>query len=147
MVALILSGATAIPLESEMKLLLWILHRFSITSGAIHDWLSRVYSALADTNARYPFISYGFDWLAFGHFVIAITFVGVLRDPIRNRWVLQFGMIAAALVIPYALVLGQFRGIPIFWRLIDCSFGVFAFPLLWYAYRASIRLEQLTKQA
>jgi hypothetical protein len=28
------------------------------------------------------------------------------------------------MVIPFALVAGYFRGIPIWWRLIDCSFGI-----------------------
>jgi len=45
--------------------------------------------------------------------------------------VLIFGLIACAGVIPLALIAGQIRGIPIYWRLIDCSFGVFgAIPLL-----------------
>jgi hypothetical protein len=40
-------------------------------------------------------------------------------------------LIACAGVIPLALIAGQIRGIPLPWRLIDCSFGVFgALPLL-----------------
>ncbi|MEN6577115.1 MAG: hypothetical protein ABFD90_12285 [Phycisphaerales bacterium] len=27
-------------------------------------------------------------------------------------------------MIPWALVFGPIRGIPLFWRMIDCSFGV-----------------------
>jgi hypothetical protein len=37
--------------------------------------------------------------------------------------VIEFAMIACLLVIPYALVAGELRGIPVWWRLIDCSFG------------------------
>ena len=33
-------------------------------------------------------------------------------------------MIACALVIPAALIMGAIRNIPIWWRLIDCAFGV-----------------------
>jgi hypothetical protein len=50
---------------------------------------------------------------------------------VKNVWVVQFGLIACAGVIPLALIAGQIRGIPWWWRLIDCSFGVFgAVPLL-----------------
>ena len=45
----------------------------------------------------------------------------------RNRWLFDFGLIACVLVIPFALVFGAVRGIPFWWRLIDCSFGVFGF--------------------
>ncbi len=92
---------------------------------ALHVWLRRVYDALSDTNHRYPFLAYGTDWLAFAHLVIAIAFIGPLIDPVRNKWVLTFGVIACAGVIPLALIAGYIRGIPFFWRLIDCSFGVF----------------------
>lgn len=50
--------------------------------------------------------------------------MGPLRDSVRNVWVVTFGMIACVLVVPYALVFGAVRGIPFWWRLIDCSFGV-----------------------
>jgi hypothetical protein len=42
-----------------------------------------------ETGRRFPFVTYGTDWLAFGHFVIALAFVGALRDPVRNRWLYQ----------------------------------------------------------
>lgn len=97
--------------------------------GAL-DWLG------ADGPARdQPPVSlhgYGTDWLAFAHFVIAIAFVGALREPVRNRWLFDFGLIAAGLVIPFALLAGGLRGIPFYWRWIDCSFGVGAALPLWY---------------
>jgi hypothetical protein len=40
--------------------------------------------------------------------------------------------IAFVLVTPYVLVFGSLRGIPFWWRLIDCSFGVFGFIPLWF---------------
>jgi hypothetical protein len=90
-----------------------------------------VYYALCNTNRQYPFLAYGTDWLAFAHLVIAIVFVGPYRDPVRNKWVITFGLIACAGVIPLALIAGQIRAIPVAWRLIDCSFGVFGgIPLL-----------------
>lgn len=121
-VALIISGATAIPLEAELTLLArWIGH----------PWIIKVRDGLIDTYSRYPFIGYGTDWLAFGHFAIAIAFIGPLRDPVRNIWVIEFGMIACVLIIPFALIMGEVRGIPMGWRFIDCSFGIFGFVPLW----------------
>ena len=72
------------------------------------------------------------DGLAFGHVVIAIAFVGAWREPIRNQWLYRFGMIACVAVIPWALVFGALRGIPLWWRAIDCSFGIVGyFPCRW----------------
>ena len=135
---LVLSGATAIPLEAELKIMAqWVAG----TSGP-DLWLQKVSNALVDTNAKYPFIAYGTDWLAFAHFVIAIAFIGPLRDPVKNIWVVEFGMIACVLVIPFALVMGGVREIPFGWRLIDCSFGVFGIIPLWFCRRL---IKQLAK--
>ena len=75
---------------------------------------------------------YGTDWLAFGHFVIAIAFVGALRDPVGNHWRFDLGLIASGLVIPFALVFDVVVGIPVGWRLVDCSFGMFGLIPLWF---------------
>jgi len=148
-VGLVLSGATAIPLERELG---WLIRGLgaeqSVNAPASTEppdwavWLLRVREALRDTNAKYPFVAYGFDWLAFGHFVIAIGFVGALRDPVRNIWLFQFGMIACVLLVPYAFVFGGLRGIPIPWRLIDCSFGVLGFIPLWLCQRSAAELAE-----
>jgi hypothetical protein len=125
---LVASGVTAFPLEAELR---WLTNalRAGWASGLAQStrllpWLDRVTAALTATNRQYPFLAYGTDWLAFAHLVIAVAFVGPWRDPVRNRWVLEFGLIACAGVIPLALIAGPFRGIPLGWRLIDCSFGV-----------------------
>ena len=86
--------------------------------------IEKVYMGVYDTNKNYPFIAYGYDWLAFAHFVLAILFIGPLRDPVRNKWIIEFGIIACILIIPFAFIAGHFRGIPFWWRLIDCSFGI-----------------------
>lgn len=135
-VGLVLSGATAIPLPGELNLLV------SFLGPATGQWLVRVQGALTQTQEQYPFLFYGTDWLAFGHFVIAIAFLGALRDPVRNRWLFDFGLIACVLVIPYALVFGGLRGIPFWWRLIDCSFGVLGFILLWFCRKWTAELER-----
>ena len=86
---------------------------------------------LSDTYAKYPFIAYGTDWLAFAHIVLAILFFGPLKDPVKNIWVIEFGIIACVLVVPFAIIFGKIRDLPYLWTIIDCSFGVLGIiPLL-----------------
>jgi hypothetical protein len=149
-IALVLSGLTAFPLETELRWIVDVLGRgqpaeLSPQSDMLR-WLINVRDALVVTNTRYPFLAYGTDWLAFAHLVIAIAFIGPLRDPVRNRWVVSFGLIACATVVPLALVAGALRGIPFFWRLIDCAFGLGGIALLWPCLRAIDELELLSPQ-
>jgi hypothetical protein len=137
---LALSGLTAFPLEWELSLLT------PLTEGGpdfISDWAAKVYGAIRETNAKYPFMSYGTDWLAFAHLVIAVAFIGPLRDPVRNVWVVQFGMIACVMIFPLAFIAGAVRGIPFYWQLVDCSFGVLGFIPLWICHRKIKRLERI----
>lgn len=148
MAGLVISGVTAFPLETELR---WVANLINAdarlgTSG-FAAWIVRVRDGLIDTNAKYPFLAYGTDWLAFAHLVIAVAFVGPLRDPVRNVWVVQFGMVACAMVIPLALIAGAVRGIPIGWRMIDCSFGLFGIIPLWICYREIRRLKDETPTA
>ena len=141
---LVVSGATAIPLETEIKLLTRIIganDNASLEQSDLLRWLAQVRDGLIATNAKYPFIAYGTDWLAFAHFVIAVAFIGPLRDPVKNVWVVEFGMIACVLVVPFALVMGSVRGIPLGWRLIDCSFGIFGIIPLWFCRRLIIKRQ------
>ena len=135
MAGLVLSGITAFPLEHELRWLVAVLHapEFQHIAAVKHflPWIDCVTRAVAATNASYPFLSYGTDWLAFAHLVIAVAFIGPYIDPVRNNWLIAFGLIACAAVIPLALIAGYVRGIPLGWRWIDCSFGIFgAIPLL-----------------
>lgn len=141
MIALAFSGATAFALETELH---WLVDVWPAGNNAAYSWLDRVYRALQDTNARYPFMAYGYDWLAFAHLVIALAFVGVLRDPVRNRWVVEFGMLACIAVFPLAFIAGAIRGIPFYWRLIDCSFGVIGLIPLAICHRKIRALERLS---
>jgi hypothetical protein len=146
-VALVVSGVTALPLQTELELLArWLgadhATGAGTTSGFV-EWIVRVRDALRDTNAKYPFLAYGTDWLAFAHLVIAIAFIGALRHPLRNAWLLKFGMIASVLILPWALITGEVRGIPIYWRLIDCAFGVGGFIPCWLCHRWTHELERI----
>ena len=103
------SGLTAIPIDIELS--------------------------CRQVNGQYPFLLLGYDWLAFAHFVLAILLVGPYKDPIKNIWVIEFGLIDCVLIFPLAFIAGHFRGIPIGWQLFDCSFGVFGFIPLWICYQ------------
>jgi hypothetical protein len=146
-VGLIASGLTAFPLQWELDVLARLAGiapdvRPENYPGLQH-WIALVHAGLDDTYAKYPFMAYGTDWLAFAHIVIGIAFVGAVRDPARNLWVITWGMIACMLVVPLALVCGPYRGIPFYWQLIDCSFGVFGIIPLWLARRYAVQLERM----
>ncbi|MGV3773827.1 MAG: hypothetical protein ACO1QB_13065 [Verrucomicrobiales bacterium] len=136
---LVISGVTAIPLQTEANALAQLFGINSVPRAEwnmLQKWLHTVQIGLNETGYRFPFLYYGTDWLAFGHLMIALVFAGPWIDPVRNKWVIHFGVIACLLVIPFALVFGAIRGIPFFWRLIDCSFGVFGIIPLWITLRA-----------
>ena len=125
---LVLSGISALPLQWELSL----LDPWFGRSETIGNFISHVRNGIDQTYAQFPFFGYGTDWLGFGHFVIAAFFVLPFADPIKYRAVLYVGVVACAGVIVLALIAGPIRGIPFFWTLIDCSFGIFgAIPLLY----------------
>ena len=134
---LLLSGVTAFPLEHEVR---WGCQLLGIPPGS-GGWLDRVRAGLEHTNADFPFLAYGTDWLAFAHLALAVLFVGPYRDPARTVWVIDFGLIACVGVVLLAMIAGPIRGIPFGWRCIDCSFGVLAALPLWVARRAAVRLS------
>jgi hypothetical protein len=153
-VGLVLSGATAMPIVNEVAWLTDFCGARALvetpTSTNPPDWavwLCRIDDALREIDSKHPFVAYGFDWLAFGHFMLALAFVWVWREPVRNRWLFDFGLIACALVIPFALIAGHFRGIPVWWRVIDISFGVVGAVPLWLARRDAEMCVELERTA
>jgi hypothetical protein len=145
-VGLVLSGVTAFPLLHELELLGQMLGIGADAPAASQQglayWIATVRDGLRATYASYPWLAYGTDWLAFGHIIIALFFVGAWRDPVANAWVLKVGLVACAGVIPLALICGPIRGIPVYWRLIDCSFGIFGALPLWYCLQLTARLRE-----
>ena len=133
---LVLSGISALPLQWELS----ILDRWTgsgqtaptFVPQRIGDFISFVHSGIEKTYAEFPFFGYGTDWLGFAHFVIALFFVLPFVNPLKYRAVLYVGMVACAGIIVLAIVAGPVRGIPVFWTVIDCSFGIFgAIPLIY----------------
>jgi hypothetical protein len=148
MLSLVISGVTAFPLETEIKILGKIIGIFPDVSpetySGLKGWIATVKEGIINTNSNYPFLAYGTDWLAFSHIVIAIAFIGLYIDPVRNKWIIYFGMIACLGVIPLALICGAIRKIPFYWQLIDCSFGVFGCIPLYLMHRYVNKLEKIT---
>jgi len=138
-VLLILSGVTAFPIETELA---FLIQHVSSFPEFMQTWLRTIYDEVKTVNINYPHLSYGTDWLAFAHIVIATVFIGPLINPVKNIWVIQFGMIACIMVFPLALIAGPIRQIPFFWQLIDCSFGVFGLIPLYITHK-NIRLLEL----
>ncbi|TCJ14295.1 hypothetical protein EPD60_09855 [Flaviaesturariibacter flavus] len=137
-IALLLSGLTVWPADAELRFAL----RITGTEGAVGQWLQRVHSAYTRVGSESGFLFYGYDWLAFAHVILAGLFVGPWLDPVRNRWVIQFGLGACAAILPLAFICGTLRGIPFWWQLVDCSFGVFGAALLCPCHRLALQLER-----
>jgi hypothetical protein len=125
--ALIGSGATAIFPREGLRLLSPLFSQgsaFQAVWPAMAEWLSLVHRAIEQTYASYPFLAYGYDWLAFGHFIISIPFLMALRNPLQHAWVITYGICACLAVLPFSIVFGAIRGIPLFWRGVDTMFGI-----------------------
>lgn len=144
-VGLVVSGITAFPLRWELDCLAsW----FGVggnadlgSLGGLRYWIAYVHKGLEESYTAYPFLAYGTDWLAFAHIAIAVFFIGPLREPTKHEWTLTSGIICCLGVIPLAMVCGPLRGIPLYWRLIDCSFAVFGSIPLIYCLVISRRLK------
>lgn len=137
-----LAGVTAFPLVWETGLLVRWLGATPASPG-LAGWIATVREGLVATDARYPYLAYGTDWLAFGHLVIASAFWGPIKDPVKNRFIVRWGMFACVGTIPVILVCGPLRGIPTFWWPIDLAFGVVGLVPLIVVDRAIGELERL----
>ncbi|MET9363966.1 hypothetical protein ABZX93_24065 [Streptomyces sp. NPDC006632] len=148
-VCLVLSGLTAFPLVHELHWTQSLLRDTPLGDRlpGLSAWIDRVRAGLDSADTDHPFLLYGTDWLAFAHLVIAVAFYGVLRDPVRNVWVVEFAMIACAGILPVALICGPIRGIPFWWSVIDMSFGVFGVIPLYVVRRRIKALEAMTGPA
>jgi hypothetical protein len=146
--------------HSQLHSILPIIHRlngctFNWDGVSLDEWASPVLPAflqMAPPSYLRPgcewevSLSYGTDWLAYAHLVIAIAFIGPLRDPIKNIWVIQWGMICCLCVFPLAFIAGAVRGVPVYWQLVDCSLGVIGGILLYLCYRRIVKLRSILER-
>ncbi len=148
MLGLFLAGVTAFPLLAEVNFLADLLTDGSgnldpAAYAGLTAWILTVREGLDVTYARYPFIAYGTDWLAFGHLMIMLFFILPYREPARYEGVLWVGVWMSVLVFPLAFICGPIRGIPWYWQLVDCAFGLLCIPPLLYALHHTRRLPQV----
>jgi hypothetical protein len=138
---LILGGITAFPVRTELS---WVCSWWPEHNSVFYHWIQKCSIAINHTDNSYPYLAYGYDWLAFAHIIIAVFFLGVIKDPVRNIWILEAGVIACILVVPLAFAAGYIRQIPIGWRLTDCSFGVVGLIPLIICIKYTDRLEKIS---
>lgn len=81
-VALAMSGITAFPIQTELQYLADHKH---LLPDFMEPWIMEVYTGIKNTYNQYLFIGYGTDWLAFAHLVIAINFIGPLKNPVKKH--------------------------------------------------------------
>lgn len=139
-IALMVSGLTAVPLEWATR---WLADTVRFWGEPWSGWAEHVALAVAHVGASYPMLFYGTDWLAFAHVVIAMAFIGPYRDPIQNRWVVEWGLWCCLLVLPLAFLWAPVRGIPFVWRCVDASFGVFGAVPLWLVLQRINRMSSV----
>ncbi|HSU30337.1 MAG TPA: hypothetical protein VLJ11_03800 [Bryobacteraceae bacterium] len=83
---LVISGVTAVPLQTELDGLVTILPKEALhpigASTGLQPWIELAAKGITETNIRYPFLSHGTDWLAFAYLVIAVAFIGPIVIPL-----------------------------------------------------------------
>ncbi len=143
---LFVSGVTVWPALPELR---WGERFFwgdaEPVAGSLHAFVVEVIGALEVTQKEHPYLMYGYDWLAFAHVCLAILFAGAMRDPVRNIWIVQCGLIMCALVPVLAGICGPLRGMPSYWFFIDAAFAPAAAVPLVIALR-DIRAEERLRE-
>lgn len=143
---LLVSGITVWPAGPELKLAVQIAWGNSAPTGVLHSFVLQAIVGLESMQENYPFMLYAHDWLAFAHIVLAILFAGAIKDPVRNVWIVQCGLIMCALVPILAGICIPIRGIPFIWFWIDCAFAPAAALPLWIALKDIKKAEQDIRQ-
>ena len=134
---LFVSGVTVWPAISELNFALSIL-----PESGLKSFVLQVKEGLQSVNETHPYLMYGYDWLAFAHICLSILFLGAIKDPVRNKWIVQCGLIMCALIPVLSLICIPLRGIPFYWFIFDFLFAPGAAIPLVIALRDIIKAEQ-----
>jgi hypothetical protein len=138
---LFMSGLTVWPAVPELKMAVRMVWGDGEPTGVLHGFILQAIEGIESVEENYPFMLYAHDWLAFAHIVLAILFAGAIRDPVRNIWIVQCGLIMCALVPVLAGICIPIRGLPLVWFWVDFSFAPAAALPLWIAPRDIRRAE------
>ena len=141
MTGLLISGLTCFPVVTELQ---WARTIFAAWGTPLPPFIAQVIAGVSSTSVEHPFLFYGFDWLGFAHILFALLFYGVYKDPVKNIWVTQFGIIACLAIFPLAFIAGPLRGIPFWWQVVDSSFGIIGLVVMWPVYTMTKTLETNT---
>lgn len=134
-ILLALSGITAFPLVTEVDFMMTHLNFFP---AYFHGWIRTIHESVHQTPS---IVLYGTDWLAFAHIIIGLFFVGVYQNPVRNKFIVEVGIVACIAVLPLAFICGPIRHIPFYHQIIDCCFGLLGLIPLFYVRRKIKFLE------
>jgi len=144
---LLVSGITIWPVAAELKTVVRIVWGQSEPTGVLHEFILQAIEGIESIQANYSFMLYAHDWLAFAHIVLAILFAGAIRDPVRNVWIVQCGLIMCALIPVLAGICIPIRGLPLRWFWLDFAFAPAAGLPLWIALRDIRRAEKLSAES
>ena len=109
---LLVSGITVWPAVPELRFAVQMVWGNAQPTGTLHGFLWRAIEGLETVQAHYPFMLYAHDWLVFAHVALAILFLGAIRDPVRNVWIVECGLIMCALIPVLAVVCIPAPGVP-----------------------------------
>lgn len=139
---LLVSGVTVWPAVPELKLAVRMVWGPAAPVGVLHAFVLRAIEGLEHVQANYPFMLYAHDWLAFAHIMLAFLFAGAIKDPVRNKWIVQCGLVMCASIPLLAGVCIPIRGLPSCWFWIDFAFAPAAAWPLWIALRDILKVER-----
>src|SRR5260221_13392171 len=87
---LFISGATALPIRTEVAVAARILGEDFRPSGSmpppVAAWLGVLRDAVETTARQAPLMFYGTDWLPFRPFMIGPALISAGRDALRHRY-------------------------------------------------------------
>jgi hypothetical protein len=132
---LLVSGVTIWPAVWELKTAVRIVWGDQTPTGELHRFVLQTIGALESVRANQPFLLYAGDWLAFAHIALAVLFAGAMRDPVRNVWIVQCGLLMCLGVPILAGACVPLRGLPWMWFFVDFAFAPAAALPLWIALR------------
>lgn len=120
---LILGSFAAFAAPYTISVVLSMLSRLEIATPTTSNsllWLEHIQLQLGRNSRLHPMLHYGVDLVAFVELVFALALIGPLRTPIRNQWIIQVGILACGGLVPVALILGPWQGLPMAWQLVSC---------------------------